>query len=98
MARPNSGNANLYAFFPSAAVAWRVSEEEFLKNSNSVSNLKIRASYGATGNSEILPYRALAGLASSDVIFGGTRSIGIGVGRMPNSNPAMGKNATSGSR
>ncbi|MGG7662853.1 SusC/RagA family TonB-linked outer membrane protein [Dyadobacter sp. BHUBP1] len=79
------GESNLYAFFPSAAVAWRVNEEEFLKNSNSISNLKIRASYGATGNSEILPYRALAGLSSVDVIFGGTRNIGIGVGRMPNS-------------
>ncbi|WP_342088199.1 SusC/RagA family TonB-linked outer membrane protein [Dyadobacter sp. OTU695] len=80
------GDANRYAFFPSAAVAWRVNEEEFLKNSNSISNLKIRASYGATGNSEIPAYRALAGLASSDVIFGGTRNIGIGVGRMSNSN------------
>ena len=80
------GDANRYAFFPSAAVAWRVNEEEFLKNSNSISNLKLRASYGATGNSEIPAYRALAGLASSDVIFGGTRNIGIGVGRMSNSN------------
>jgi len=80
------GEANRYAFFPSAAVAWRVNEEEFLKNSNSISNLKIRASYGATGNSEIPAYRALAGLASSDVIFGGARNIGIGVGRMSNSN------------
>lgn len=80
------GEANRYAFFPSAALAWRVNEEEFLKNSNTVSNLKIRASYGATGNSEIPAYRALAGLASTDVIFGGTRNIGIGVGRMSNSN------------
>ncbi|MGV3600310.1 MAG: SusC/RagA family TonB-linked outer membrane protein [Dyadobacter fermentans] len=80
------GDANRYAFFPSAAVAWRVNEEEFLKNSNSISNLKIRASYGATGNSEIPAYRALAGMASSDVIFGGTRNIGIGVGRMSNAN------------
>lgn len=80
------GEANRYAFFPSAALAWRVNEEEFLKNSNSISNLKVRASYGATGNSEIPAYRALAGMASSDVIFGGTRNIGIGVGRMSNSN------------
>ncbi|SDG13315.1 TonB-linked outer membrane protein, SusC/RagA family [Dyadobacter soli] len=80
------GDANRYAFFPSAALAWRVNEEEFLKNSPTISNLKVRASYGATGNSEIPAYRALAGLASSDVIFGGTRNIGIGVGRMSNSN------------
>jgi TonB-linked SusC/RagA family outer membrane protein len=80
------GDANRYAFFPSAAVAWRVSEEEFLKNVPAISNLKIRASYGATGNSEIPAYRALAGMASYDVIFGGVRNIGTGVGRMSNSN------------
>jgi TonB-linked SusC/RagA family outer membrane protein len=80
------GDANRYAFFPSAAVAWRVSEEEFLKNVPAISNLKIRASYGATGNSEIPAYRALAGMQSYDVIFGGVRNIGTGVGRMSNSN------------
>lgn len=79
------GAANRYAFFPSAAVAWRVSEEEFMKDVPAISNLKIRASYGATGNSEIPAYRALAGMSSYDVIFGGARSIGIGVGRMSNS-------------
>lgn len=80
------GDANRYAFFPSAALAWRVSEEEFLKNVSAISNLKIRASYGATGNSEIPAYRALAGLQSYDVIFGGARNIGTGVNRMSNSN------------
>lgn len=80
------GDANRYAFFPSAALAWRVSEEEFLKSSPTISNLKIRASYGATGNSEIPAYRALAGMSSYDVIFGGVRNIGTGVGRMSNSN------------
>lgn len=80
------GDANRYAFFPSAAVAWRVSEEEFLKGVPAISNLKLRASYGATGNSEIPAYRALAGMGSYDLIFGGTRNIGTGVGRMSNSN------------
>jgi TonB-linked SusC/RagA family outer membrane protein len=80
------GDANRYAFFPSAAVAWRVSEEEFLKSVAAISNFKIRASYGATGNSEIPAYRALAGMQSYDVVFGGSRYIGTGVGRMSNSN------------
>jgi TonB-linked SusC/RagA family outer membrane protein len=80
------GTANQYAFFPSAAFAWRITEEEFMKNVPSISNFKIRASYGATGNSEIPAYRALAGMANYDVIFGGARNIGIGVGRMSNSN------------
>ncbi|MCE7043857.1 SusC/RagA family TonB-linked outer membrane protein [Dyadobacter sp. CY312] len=80
------GDQNRYAFFPSAALAWRVTEEDFMKDIPSVSNLKIRASYGATGNSEIPAYRALAGMRSYDVIFDGERNIGIGLDRMSNSN------------
>lgn len=44
---------NQWGTFPSASVGWRVSEEDFLKNSRTVSNLKIRASYGLTGNNDI---------------------------------------------
>jgi TonB-linked SusC/RagA family outer membrane protein len=80
------GDQNRYAFFPSAALAWRVTEEEFMKDIPSVSNLKIRASYGATGNSEIPAYRSLAGMRSYDVIFNGERNIGIGLDRMSNAN------------
>ena len=79
------GTENQYAFFPSAALAWRVIEEDFIKNIPSISNLKIRASYGATGNSEIPAYRALAGMGNYNVIFDGTRNIGIGTNRMANS-------------
>ncbi|MCW3465081.1 SusC/RagA family TonB-linked outer membrane protein [Chitinophaga nivalis] len=78
------GKANQYAFFPSAALAWRVSQEEFMKSIAAISNLKVRVSYGATGNSEIAAYQALAGMSNYDVIFGGQRNIGIGIGRMPN--------------
>ncbi|AYN66776.1 TonB-dependent receptor [Euzebyella marina] len=68
------GPENQFAFFPSAALAWRVSGEDFLKQNETISNLKVRASYGATGNSEIPAYRALAGLQSGSVIFGGDRA------------------------
>ena len=47
---------NQWGTFPSASVGWRVSEEPFLKGSNTLSNLKIRASYGLTGNNEIPRY------------------------------------------
>jgi TonB-linked SusC/RagA family outer membrane protein len=80
------GEDNQYAFFPSAAVAWRVTEEDFMQNLGPISNLKLRASYGATGNSEIPAYMALAGMSNYDAIFGGARQIGIGVGRMSNPN------------
>lgn len=78
------GEANRYAFFPSAAFAWKVSDETFMQDQSLISNLKFRASYGATGNSEIPEYRALAGMSSYDVIFDGSRQVGIGVGRMSN--------------
>ncbi|WP_254563016.1 SusC/RagA family TonB-linked outer membrane protein [Dyadobacter diqingensis] len=87
------GSANQYAFFPSAAVAWRVTEERFMQSIPAVSNLKVRASYGATGNSEIPAYRALAGMSNNisgqvdySVIFNGTRNIGTGISRMANPN------------
>lgn len=78
------GYANRYAFFPSAALAWRVIEENFMKNIRPVSNLKLRTSYGVTGNSEITAYQALPGLSNYSVIFGGARAIGVGTGRLAN--------------
>lgn len=55
---------NKYAIFPSAALGWKVSNENFLKDSEIVSNLKFRASYGITGNPSIAPYQSLARFAS----------------------------------
>lgn len=51
---------NKFAIFPSAAIGWRISNENFLKESKSVSNLKLRASYGAVGNPSISPFQSLA--------------------------------------
>lgn len=47
------GKNNKYGFFPAASVGWLISEEKFLKTSKALSLLKLRASYGKTGNSEI---------------------------------------------
>lgn len=80
------GANHKYAFFPSAAVAWRVSEENFLKNSRIVSDLKLRLSYGSTGNSEIGQYQSIGALASNTAIFGGSRAGGQVQGRIPNPN------------
>lgn len=43
-------------FFPSAALAWRLDQEDFLKNSTWVDNLKVRFGFGTTGNSSVDPY------------------------------------------
>lgn len=78
------GENHKFAFFPSAAVAWRVSQEDFLKNSTLISNLKLRLSYGSTGNSSIAPYGSLSTLASNSAIFSGTRTSGVVQGIIPN--------------
>ncbi|MEM1218431.1 MAG: TonB-dependent receptor [Bacteroidota bacterium] len=51
---------NKYAIFPSFALGWKVSNEKFLLDNNTISNLKVRASYGLTGNQAIGPYESLA--------------------------------------
>lgn len=79
------GENNKFAFFPSAALAWRVSEEDFLKGNNVISNLKLRTSYGLTGNSEIPPYTSLSLLSSNyATIYGDTRAGGTGISRLAN--------------
>jgi TonB-linked SusC/RagA family outer membrane protein len=67
------GENNKYAFFPSAGVAWRASQEDFLKNNTVISNLKLRASWGSTGNQEIGTYNSIQLLGSGTTIFAGER-------------------------
>lgn len=50
------GENNRTGFFPAASVAWRISQEDFMQNVNFISDLKIRASYGLTGNDDISPF------------------------------------------
>lgn len=71
------GANNKYAFFPSAGVAWRISEEGFLKGNQTLSNLKLRASAGATGNQEISLYRSLQTLGTQDILLNGLRQTGM---------------------
>lgn len=79
------GENHKFAFFPSAALAWRVSEENFLKGNPIISNLKVRTSYGLTGNSEIPPYSSLALLSSNySAVYGDTRVGGTGISRLAN--------------
>jgi TonB-linked SusC/RagA family outer membrane protein len=53
-----------YAIFPSAAFGWKMSKEKFLIDNETISNLKLRLSYGITGNPSIDPYGSLAKLSS----------------------------------
>lgn len=71
------GAGNKYGFFPSGAVAWRISNETFMQQQNMFSNLKLRLSYGVTGNQEIGNFASLAQLGFSQVTFGDRIAIGI---------------------
>lgn len=63
------GADSRYGFFPAISAGWILSEEGFLQNSNAVSFLKVRASYGRTGNAEIGNFPQL-GLFSGDAGYG----------------------------
>ena len=78
------GDNNKYAFFPSAGLAWNVSQEDFLKDSNLISNLKLHTSYGLTGNSEIDPYKSLGKIKSETLLLNGTRAPYSYMETMPN--------------
>ena len=78
------GANNKWGYFPSVGLGWRLSQESFLKENKVITNLKIRGSFGITGNQEIGNYKSLAQLTSSNytdgssVIYGFKESIGNG--------------------
>lgn len=78
------GKNSRYAFFPSGAIGWRISEEQFMRDISFISDLKVRASYGHTGNSEIANYQYQALLGTYTAIFNGNRYTGVGVDRLAN--------------
>jgi len=79
------GVDNKYAFFPSGSLAWRASEEEFIKNLNVFSNLKVRGSYGFTGNQEIGLYNSLPTTGTQTYTFGdGSLATGVSPNKIPN--------------
>lgn len=77
---------NKYGIFPSAALGWRMSEEEFIKNLKLFSNLKLRLSYGITGSQAVGSYATLPYFVqNSSTDYGvngplGSNSTGLGIG------------------
>jgi hypothetical protein len=67
---------NKSAVFPSVALAWAASEEPFLRDSDIVSNLRLRASYGKTGSNPIAPYQSLGYYTPARYNFDDQISIG----------------------
>jgi TonB-linked SusC/RagA family outer membrane protein len=65
------GTNTKYGFFPSGSLAWRLSEEEFIKSVDAISNLKLRVSAGQTGNQEIGSYQTQTFLSTTNVVLNG---------------------------
>ncbi len=75
---------NQWTFFPSGAIAWNVSEEGFLQDNSWLSFLKIRGSYGVTGNQSISPYQTLARFDSRLSVVNGSPVNAVGPDRVAN--------------
>lgn len=73
-----------WAFFPSAAIAWRLSQEEFMKDVTAINDLKIRFSYGESGNNAVGAYSTLNGVNTTRYDFGGNDASGQYLQRIPN--------------
>ena len=81
------GSDNRWGYFPSAALAWRASEESFIKDLNIFSNLKPRVSFGITGNQDgIGTYPAYALLGSNGYVAGGDKVTGYYPSQVANTN------------
>ena len=65
----NFAAANRWATFPSAALAWRIKEESFLKDVKAISNAKVRFGWGQTGNSGGIAGRSTYALSSADTKY-----------------------------
>ncbi|MEO5999171.1 MAG: SusC/RagA family TonB-linked outer membrane protein, partial [Chitinophagaceae bacterium] len=75
-----------YGFFPSGAVGWRVSEESFMQPIRAISNLKLRASYGLSGNQAIGNYQTLGQLSNQNITLNNAPVTGYYLSRLENKN------------
>ncbi|SFE06233.1 TonB-linked outer membrane protein, SusC/RagA family [Chitinophaga sp. CF118] len=65
------GENNRWGTFPSASIGWRISQEPFLKQIHFIDDLKLRLSWGKSGNNNIGDYNSIPLLSNSNYSFGG---------------------------
>ena len=63
------GVSNKWGSFPAVSAGWRISEEDFIKNIQWISDLKLRGDFGVTGNQEFDSYKSLALMQAYDLIY-----------------------------
>ena len=71
------GEGNKVGYFPSLSAGWRISDEKFMKNLTFVNDLKLRASWGKTGNFLIPNYASIGLLNPYNYVFGNVLTNGI---------------------
>jgi TonB-linked SusC/RagA family outer membrane protein len=77
-------NTSKYGVFPVAAVGWNMTNEDFMKSLTFINNLKIRASYGKSGNEAINPYSTITTDNAVRYPFNGISTIGVLAGNLGN--------------
>ncbi|PRD46130.1 SusC/RagA family TonB-linked outer membrane protein [Sphingobacterium haloxyli] len=77
---------NKWGWFPSVSAGWRLSEESFFPDSRVLSDVKLRASYGSTGNTEIPYYGGTALLGEANYVIGDEIRNGLAPNTSPNAN------------
>jgi TonB-linked SusC/RagA family outer membrane protein len=71
------GKNNKYGFFPSVGAGWKISEENFMKNVSTFSNLKLRGSWGKTGNQEIGNFQTQQFISTASILQYGSVQTGL---------------------
>jgi TonB-linked SusC/RagA family outer membrane protein len=80
------GDRSKWGWFPAFSAAWRISKEAFFPQSGLVNELKLKASYGRTGNNQIPDYGSVALMEPSNYVFGNTLQTGLATATSPNEN------------
>ncbi len=80
------GEGNKWGLFPSGSLAWRISEEEFMKSLTFLNSMKVRAGYGVTGNQEIGDYSFASALQTIRYNFNNSIVNAVVPQMMPNPN------------
>jgi iron complex outermembrane receptor protein len=79
------GSGKKWGTFPSASIGWRLSQESFMQNMSALSDLKLRLSYGVTGNQDIGNFRSLLILGTgANGVFGDQVLTGVSPTQLPN--------------
>ncbi|WP_167020653.1 TonB-dependent receptor [Chitinophaga sp. Cy-1792] len=80
------GASNKYGVFPSVAIGWNIQNEAFLKEIPAISQMKLRASYGRSGNQAVGAYQTLTRLTTSPYIYNGVTAVGVIPDKLGNPN------------